>query len=70
MKIRSQFLKVILGALLLTRFGTATGAQQMSDEELPILSPALHAALYPEVMCVHCIVPDLGPRLSSACEDR
>ena len=29
----------------------------MSDKELPTLSPALHSALYPEVMCVHCIVP-------------
>jgi hypothetical protein len=57
MKIRSQFLEVILTALLLVCFGTLTGAQQMSKKELPTLSPALHSALYPEVMCVHCIVP-------------
>jgi hypothetical protein len=57
MKIRSQFLKVILGALLFMCFGGVSGAQQISEQELPTLSPALHAALYPEVMCVHCIVP-------------
>jgi hypothetical protein len=33
-------------------------AQQSSlQQDLPTLSPAVHAALYPEVMCVHCIVP-------------
>jgi hypothetical protein len=57
MKIRQLFLEVVLVSLLSMCFGTATEAQQMSDEELPTLSPALHAALYPEVMCVHCIVP-------------
>jgi len=57
MKIRHRFLEVVLVSLLLTCFGTATGAQQMSDEELPTLSPALHAALYPEVMCAGCILP-------------
>jgi hypothetical protein len=34
-----------------------SGAQQMAEQELPALSPALHAALYPEVMCAGCFVP-------------
>ena len=57
MKIRSQILEVILTAVLWLCFGTLTGAQQIGEQELPTLSPPLHAALYPEVMCVHCIVP-------------
>jgi hypothetical protein len=57
MKIRHLFLEVVLVSLLWMCFSTLTGAQQISEQELPTLSPALHAALYPEVMCVHCIVP-------------
>lgn len=57
MKIRNQFMEVILTALLLACFSTVSGAQRISEHELPTLSPALHSALYPEVMCVLCIVP-------------
>ena len=58
MKIRNQFLEVVaLSELLLMCFGTLTGAQELSQQDLPTLSPPLHAALYPEVMCVGCIVP-------------
>jgi hypothetical protein len=57
MKIRNQFLKAIPLAVLLTCFSTVTGAQQTSTQDLPTLSPPLHAALYPEVMCAGCIVP-------------
>ena len=57
MKIRYQLLEVVLSALLLMCFGTVTGAQQIAEQDLPALSPPLHAALYPEVMCVGCIVP-------------
>jgi len=57
MKIRYQICEVVLIALLLMCFGTVTGAQQISEQELPTLSPPLHAALYPEVMCAGCIVP-------------
>jgi hypothetical protein len=57
MKVRKQILRAVLSALLLTCFGTTTEAQQMTDEESPTLSAAMHAALYPEVMCERCIVP-------------
>ena len=35
----------------------ATAQQSAQQLDLPTLSPAVHSALYPEVMCVHCIVP-------------
>jgi hypothetical protein len=57
MKIRNQFLKAIPLALVFACFGGITSAQELSEQELPTLSPPLHAALYPEVMCVHCVVP-------------
>ena len=57
MKIRRQFMEIILTALLLLCFGTLTGAQELSQQELSTLSPSIHAALYPEVMCAGCIVP-------------
>jgi len=69
MKIRRQFMEVILTALLLLCFGTLTGAQELSQQELSTLSPSLHAALYPEVMC-GLYRADLGPPLSSTCRDR
>jgi hypothetical protein len=57
MKIRNQFLKAIPLALVLACFGAVTSGQGLSEQNLPTLSPALHAALYPEVMCAGCIVP-------------
>jgi hypothetical protein len=57
MKIRNQFLKTIPLALVFACFGAVTSGQELAGQDLPTLSPALHAALYPEVMCVHCIVP-------------
>jgi hypothetical protein len=57
MKIRTQFLKAIELALVFACFGGITSAQDLSEQELPTLSTPVHAALYPEVMCVGCIVP-------------
>jgi hypothetical protein len=57
MKIRNQFLKVIPLALAFACFVVVTSGQELFEQDLPTLSPALHAALYPEVMCVHCVVP-------------
>jgi hypothetical protein len=57
MKIRNQFLKAIPLALVFACFGAVTSGQELSKQDLPTLSPPLHAALYPEVMCVHCVVP-------------
>jgi hypothetical protein len=57
MKIRNQFLKAIPLALVFACFAAVTSGQELSEQDLPTLSPALHAALYPEVMCVHCVVP-------------
>jgi hypothetical protein len=57
MKIRYQFLKAIPLALVFACFGGITSARRLSEQELPTLSPPLHAALYREVMCVHCVVP-------------
>jgi len=57
MKIRYQFCEIVLVTLLWMCFGEITSAQDLSEQDLPTLSPALHSALYPEVMCVHCIVP-------------
>jgi hypothetical protein len=64
MIIRKQFLKAIPLALVLTCFGAATSGQELSEQDLPTLSPPLHVALYPEV-CALCDAP-LGPRLSGA----
>ena len=57
MKIRKQFLKAIPLAVVFACFGGITSAQELSEQDLPTLSPPLHAALYPEVMCVGCVVP-------------
>jgi len=57
MKIRNQFLKAIPFALVIACFGAVTSGQELSEQDLPTLSPPLHAASYPEVMCVHCVVP-------------
>jgi hypothetical protein len=58
MRIQYQFLEVVLVAFLLSCFAADVRAQQSSQQQdLPTLSPPIHAALYPEVMCVNCIVP-------------
>jgi hypothetical protein len=57
MKIRKQILQLVLSAPLLMCLGAVTGAQQIGEQDLPTLSPPLHTALYPEVMCERCIVP-------------
>jgi hypothetical protein len=58
MKIQYQFRDVVLATSLLSSFAAGVAAQQASQQQdLPTLSPAVHSALYPEVMCVHCIVP-------------
>ncbi len=57
MKIRYQFSRVVLTAVLLTCFGAVTSGQELAEQDLPTLSPPIRAALYPEVMCVHCVVP-------------
>jgi hypothetical protein len=58
MRTQYRFRDVILAALLLSCFAAGAIARQSSQQQdLPTVSPAVHAALYPEVMCVHCIVP-------------
>src|ERR1700675_240060 len=57
MKIRKQILQLVLSAPLLMCLGAVSGAQQIGEQDLPTLSPPLHTALYPEVMCERCIVP-------------
>lgn len=58
MKIQRQFLRAVLAVLLLLAFAPDTQAQQQSQQpDVPTLSAALHTALYPEVMCPRCIVP-------------
>ena len=57
MKIRNQFLKAIPLALVFACFGAVTSGQELSEQDLPTLSPPLHAAVFPEVMCERCIVP-------------
>jgi tRNA A-37 threonylcarbamoyl transferase component Bud32 len=58
MKIPYQFRELALTAFLLSCFAAGATAQQSSQpQDLPTLSPAVHSALYPEAMCVHCVVP-------------
>jgi hypothetical protein len=58
MRIPYQFRDVVRAALLLSCLAKVATAQQSAQQlDLPTLSPAVHSALYPEVMCVHCIVP-------------
>jgi hypothetical protein len=58
MKLQLRFLEEVFVTFLLLGFAANTQAQQASQrQEVPTLSPALHRTLYPEVMCVHCIVP-------------
>jgi hypothetical protein len=58
MKIQKQFLKAVVVILLVAAFATINRAQESNAQADPLaLSPPLHAALYPEVMCVHCVIP-------------
>ena len=58
MRIQYQFRDIVLAVFLLSCFAAGATAQQSFQQQgLPTLSPVVHAALYPEVMCVHCIVP-------------
>ncbi len=59
MRIPYRFRDLVVAVFLLSRFAAGTAAQQSSQQrqDLPTLSSAVHSALYPEVMCVHCIVP-------------
>jgi hypothetical protein len=54
----SRAIELALAAFLLSCFAAGATAQQSSQpQDLPTLSRAVHPALYPEVMCVHCVVP-------------
>jgi hypothetical protein len=58
MRIPCQFRDVVLAALLLSCLAKAATAQQSPQKlDVPTHSPAVHSALYPEVMRVHGIVP-------------
>ena len=58
MKIQYQFRNAVLAASLLSCFAASATAQQSpQQQDLPTLSPTVHSARYPEVMCVHCVVP-------------
>lgn len=58
MRIPYQFRDVVLAALLLSCLAKAATAQQSPQQlDVSTLSPAGHSALYPEAMCVHCIIP-------------
>jgi hypothetical protein len=59
MRPQSLFCKVTLAAVLLPCFAPVASAQQSSQPQtLVTLSEPMRATLYPEVMCVHCIVPE------------
>lgn len=58
MRTSYQLFQAILAAFLLLAFVADSQAQQQSQQpDTPTLSRAIHTALYPEVMCAHCIVP-------------
>jgi hypothetical protein len=51
MRIQYQFRDIVLTVFLLSCFAVGATAQESSQQQgLPILSPGVHAALYPEVM--------------------
>ena len=59
MRFQSLFCKVALAVVLLPCFALATSAQQPSQPQILVtLSAPIRATLYPEVMCVHCVVPE------------
>jgi len=69
MRIPCQFRDVVLAALLLSCLAKAATAQQSPQKlDVPTLSPAVHSALYPEVMCSRHRSP-MGPRLYSSSGD-
>jgi hypothetical protein len=59
MRIPRRFRELVPMVFLLSCLAAGAAAQQSSQQQqdLPTLSPAVHSALYPEVMCVHCIIP-------------
>jgi hypothetical protein len=59
MKIPHRFRELVPAVFLLSCFAVGAAAQQSSQQQqdLPTLCSAVHSALYPEVMCVHCIIP-------------
>ena len=58
MRIQYEFRDVVLAALLLSCLAkAATGQQSPQQLDVPTLSPAVHSALYPEVMCGRSLVP-------------
>ena len=58
MKIQYPFRELLRAAFVLSCFAASVTAQQsFQPQDIPTLSPAVHSALYPEVMCVHCIIP-------------
>jgi len=59
MRSQSLFYKVTLAAVLLPCFAlVASGQQSSQPQTLVTLSASMRATLYPEVMCIHCIVPE------------
>jgi len=59
MRFQSLFCKATLAAVLLPCFALVTSAQHPSQPQtLVTLSAPIRATLYPEVMCVHCVVPE------------
>src|ERR1700674_283459 len=59
MRLQRLSYKLTLAAVLLPCFASVTCAQQPSQPQtLVTLSEPMHATLYPEVMCAHCIVPE------------
>jgi hypothetical protein len=65
MKIRNQFLKTIPLALVLACFGAVTNAQELSEQDLPTLSPATYGGVSRSDVWGLCRTP-LGPRLPFA----
>jgi hypothetical protein len=58
MRIPYRLRELLRAAFVLSCFAASATAQQSSQpQDLPTLSPAVHSALYPEVMCGHCLVP-------------
>jgi hypothetical protein len=59
MKPQTQLRKAVFMVFLLPYFSGDGGAQQPTQrQDSSSLSAPVHAALFPEVMCVHCILPE------------
>ena len=54
MKTQYQFRDAVLAAALSCFAASATAQQSSQQQDLPTLSPTVHSARYPDVMCVHC----------------